>query len=218
MKPSIAVCTASGRDPKWPYTYGITCLMATIGLHVSKATYHVEMGYATDYARNKLVRAALDGDFSHLLFIDDDMSFPPNVPERLVAHAVDVVAANYTKRQLPALPVAQAKGRYLFSKGKTGLEEVDHAGTGMMMIRVELFKKLPWPWFKTSLREEATDPIVSDDVHFCRLAREHGYKIWVDHDLSQEIGHVGDMAYSHVHSPPEPIPTDLVELCREQVA
>ena len=218
MKPSVAVCTASGRDPKWPYAYAITCLMASIASHVSKAVYHVEMGYATDYARNKLVKSAIAEGFSHVLFIDDDMAFPWDTPQRLLKHDKDIIAANYTKRQIPALPVAQKGGQYLFSRNKTGLEEADHAGTGLMMIKTEIFKSLPWPWFQTRLQDDENDPLVSDDVHFCRLAKAHGFQIWIDHDLSQEIGHTGDFVYLHQHSPPEPsTPKDLLQLCEEQV-
>jgi hypothetical protein len=34
-----------------------------------------------------------------------------------------------------------------------------------------------------------------EDIYFCQVAQEAGFDVWIDHDLSQNILHVGRMAY-----------------------
>jgi hypothetical protein len=34
-------------------------------------------------------------------------------------------------------------------------------------------------------------------VFFCRKAREAGYEVLVDHDLSHQVKHIGTFEYSH---------------------
>ncbi len=49
-------------------------------------------------ARNACVAAAEQIGASHILFIDSDMSFPPDTLDRLLAHHVDIVGGNYVRR------------------------------------------------------------------------------------------------------------------------
>ena len=36
-----------------------------------------------------------------------------------------------------------------------------------------------------------------EDCYFCLRAGAHGFDVWIDHDLSQEIKHVGTFGYGH---------------------
>jgi hypothetical protein len=57
------------------------------------------------------------------------------------------------------------------------------------------------PWFQTTFQPETPLDPMSDDIYFCRKAREYGFDIWLDHDLSMEIGHVGTLEYNHQMAP-----------------
>lgn len=203
VKPSLAICTPSGREPRWPYTFCVARLMG--GLRsFSRVTLQIELGYATDSARCRLVKLVKADNYTHTLFIDDDMSFPADAAERLLSRDKDIVAANYTCRVFPVMPLASIDGSRIFSKGKTGLEEVHAAPTGMMLIKNTVFDKLEMPWFQTTFRPEHPDDWMSDDVWFCARARDAGFKVWIDHDLSNEIAHVGGMEFHHgMTQPPE---------------
>ena len=61
---------------------------------------------------------------------------------------------------------------------------------GMLMIKRAVFEKLRKPWFETCYREEHDDWL-GEDVYFCIRAREAGFGIWVDHDLSKQVTHQG---------------------------
>jgi hypothetical protein len=39
----------------------------------------------------------------------------------------------------------------------------------------------------------------TEDVTFCRKVRARGHEIWVDHDLSREVRHIGSISLGHEH-------------------
>lgn len=141
--------------------------------------------------RNGCVKHALNSGipFEWLLWIDGDMTFPGNALIRLLSHNRDIVGANYRTRT----PPYEAAGHYA-DRTKTealiqgGLHRMNHLPTGLMLTRFDIYRKLPAPWFEASLHGPR------DDVYFCHRARENGYEIWADHDLSREVTHVGTQA------------------------
>lgn len=147
-------------------------------------------------SRNKLVKQAIAGRFTHMLWIDSDMVFPHDMLARLVAFKRDIVGINASMRGPPYLTTAQtAHGvRCVTNSDSTGLERVEHMGFGVALVRVGVFVATAWPWF-------SFEPVMEKRVHrgedyyFCAKAQAKGYKLWIDHDLSREVGHVGNYAY-----------------------
>ena len=146
--------------------------------------------------RQKLCEMAMKQDgVTHILFLDDDMSFPPDTIRRLVAHDKPVVAASYVKRELPIAPLCYGlDDQPIDSFGKTGIEEVKAVATGCMLINVDVLHGTPLPWFNTAYVEE-TGGFQGEDIWFCLAAREHGFGVWVDHDLSLQVRHWGELGY-----------------------
>lgn len=152
------------------------------------AKYAALLGIYIANLRNQAVTIARSVGASHLLFIDSDMRFPEDTLDRLLAADKDIVAANCVMRTMSELWVARKDGQSLSSVGKSGLQQVDHVGCGVMLIKTRVFKVLPTPWFSTPF---VGDTHIGEDVHFCRLAHVCGYPIWIDHDLSQLVKHQG---------------------------
>ncbi len=147
--------------------------------------------------RQSLVDAAIEGDATHLLFIDSDMTFPPFLARRLLAHDKDVVGMNCPTRGFPCNPTARGfRQEPIYSVGKQGLEKVWRLGTGVMLIKVEALKKLPRPMF-TPYWNEGNDSYVGEDWAFAEELEKAGIDIWVDHALSTAIGHIGQYTYTH---------------------
>lgn len=148
--------------------------------------------------RERIVRQALRvKELTHLLFVDSDMKFPMNTIHRLLAHDKDFVAANCTTRREPVQAVAHdLAGERLLSVGKKGLQEVQHVGLAVALLRLEPLKRLRPPLF---LMDWVPDlkTYSGEDVYFTQKLRELGMQIWVDHDLSLEVGHVGTKVYDH---------------------
>ena len=114
-------------------------------------------------ARNELVRMFLDKtSCSHIMFIDSDIYYESTAIPRLLDHDVDIVGGAYPKKEInwdrinlaSTLKDKETKlekyaGSYVLNTDTAdiklndkGLLKVRHAGTGFMMIKREVFKRL----------------------------------------------------------------------------
>jgi 2-polyprenyl-3-methyl-5-hydroxy-6-metoxy-1,4-benzoquinol methylase len=147
-------------------------------------------------ARNTLVDAFLQTNADYLLMLDDDMIMNPVVTqgptsdylflEKLVAHDKDICGVLYYQRMgacNPVLMTRLVKGyRFLRDEEITGgLQEVDVAGGGCLLIKRRVFDKLPRPFFAPEFE-------YGTDIQLCRAAQEHDFEVFAD--TSIEFGHV----------------------------
>lgn len=157
-------------------------------------------------SRSTIVKQALEMDASHLLFLDSDMSFPPQTLHRLLQWEKAVVGCNCPTKMLPSTPTARLSCSEDFPRGEplytlpdsVGLRRVWRVGTGVMLIKMSVFKQIPEPWFPVEWDVELND-YRGEDWAFCDLLDVHGIPIYVDEGLSRAIGHVGDFKYEHKH-------------------
>lgn len=143
-------------------------------------------------ARNRGVTEALNNEVDYLLFLDSDMSFPAETAVRLMAAGKDIIGCNYLQRNPPHRSLAFPRG----GGKKThsgGVVEVDRIPTGVMLVRRKVFETLPRPWFFTPVRENGG--ILGEDYYFCDKAREAGFSVWMDCELSTQVVHWGEMGF-----------------------
>jgi hypothetical protein len=149
--------------------------------------------------RNTLVARALKNpDVSHILFADDDQMFPDDTIHQLVKHDLPIVGANIVRKEAnPRTNSRSLEGDFPVwtHKKSTGIQEVDYVGTGIMLIKREVFEKLAEPYFFYDVKSK-----VGEDVYFCTRAKEAGYEIFIDHDLSKKVKHVGHFYWGHEHT------------------
>jgi hypothetical protein len=132
---------------------------------------------------------------THVLFIDSDMRFPSYALKMLIDADKDIIGANYRHRSDVVDSVARSDDdEKVFSAGRTGLQSVLHTGTGFLLIKRAVFEKIEKPWFETTYRHKQDDWL-GEDVYFCIRARQAGFQVFIDHDLSREIGHTGTTEY-----------------------
>lgn len=182
-------------------------LAMMVGYHAKTYPEH-EIGICTKLGtlivnqRQELVKEALTGGADYLLFLDADMRFPMDTLERLIARDVDIVAANYPTRRLPPKPTAFKEHHptipMMTRDESEGLEEAVSVGAGVMLIKTALLWTLDLPIFDI-VWDDYHRNFIGEDVYFCKKAREAGYTIWVDHDLSKKVMHVGMFDYMHAH-------------------
>jgi GT2 family glycosyltransferase len=145
-------------------------------------------------ARNLAVDYAIENNYDYILWVDDDMVVMPNsmVLTRLLAHDKDIVAPLFFTRKQPYMPllfdkVVRADGCHTVYDHrvdyKKGLEEVDAVGFGMVLTKVEVFKKIGNPYFVFT-------STFGEDVYFCAKAKSCGYKVYCDTTI--DVGHIGD--------------------------
>ena len=202
----IAVCTPARDMVHTNYTY---CMVNMIAYHTLNTTDAVSLkilqGTLIQNQRADLCLDAMREGCSHILFIDSDMTFPQDMIGRLLAHDVDIVAANCARRRMPTGPTAQnydenGKRQSVFSLPEsTGLEEVGSVGTGVMLIKREVFQGMTEPWFDMPWQYDNRG-YMGEDVFFCKKAQELGFKVYIDHDVSKEIGHIGTFEFKHDHT------------------
>lgn len=154
--------------------------------------------------RTELVLEARRNDCTHILFLDSDMRFPPDIIARMLAAEELVVAANCARRRMPTGPTAANYADnlsktpvYTFPES-TGLEQVNSVGTAVMLIDMKVFDIVPVPWFATPWVVDQHG-FMGEDVYFCLQLKKHGVPIMIDHDLSKLIKHIGAWEFSHDH-------------------
>lgn len=153
-------------------------------------------------SRAEIVKTALKDQFSHILFIDTDQTFPRDTAHRLLQHKKDVVGCNIATKQVPASPTARKKAENFHGlpvytdTDSPPLERVWRLGTGIMLIDVRVFRKIGPGCFEIRWIEQLQD-YMGEDWSMCQAIEAAGYEIWVDHLLSDEVGHLGEYKYTH---------------------
>lgn len=204
----IAIAVCSRDTVKAGFAFDLAKMVAFIAMH-GIAPGKMELcilnnrGTLIVNQRHELVVEAMRNECDAILWLDDDMRFPPDTLFRLLAHDVPVVAANYCTRKEPVHPVAfthvdranPAMYRYCWTeKDSTGLEQVDTVGMGVMLTHISAFLSISPPAFNLTWNEAGAG-FEGEDIYFCLKLREAGVKVMVDHDLSKLIQHDGEHAY-----------------------
>lgn len=150
--------------------------------------------------RNRLVKQALaDEQTTHILFLDDDQMFPAETLHMLLAYDKPIIGANIVRKE----PNPRTNARALDSnqcvwttRDKTGIEEVDFVGTGLLLVRRDVFEAFA----ENKPFVYDVEGGVGEDVYFCRKARELGFPVYIEHDLSKLVKHVGSFYWGHEHT------------------
>ena len=148
--------------------------------------------------RERLATAAVDLGAEYCLWLDSDITFPAGIALKLLAHNEPIVACNYIRRQLPAKGVAyQVIGDWenpLPFEIYDDLVEVQGVGMGCMLMKTEIFSKIPKPWFEFGWSPESNDHL-GEDMLLCQKIASAGYTVKIDSVLSQELRHLGTWAF-----------------------
>lgn len=158
---------------------------------------YTEQGSMLVKNRQKLVARAMKDGCTHMLFLDADMTFPLSTIVDLVKRDRGVVAANCVNRAFPVTWIARGfADEVVSSDGKHGLEEVQSVGCAVMMIQRRVVARMQVPLFMMEWIPELKG-FCGEDVYFCaKVQQEARESVWVDHDLSRRVGHVGRLCYT----------------------
>lgn len=145
--------------------------------------------------RNTMIELCLKNNFTHILFLDDDVVPRPDILKRLLSHDKDIVTGLYLMRSHPHLPIlfdeSYTNGACRFSilrPGLKGLIEVKNTGLGAALIKTDVFRRMSddLPWVRLGQCEKDH---WCDDIDFFNRARDiYGYQIWCDLDCP--VGHM----------------------------
>jgi len=147
-----------------------------------------------DTLRNDIVEKALQFGATSLLMCDVDQVYPSDTITKLMSHRLPVVGGKINRRYPPFDPIMMKltdEGYQPINDYNRGdLVSVDATGTGCILYDMEVFRKLPYPWFKFQKHPES-GMTIGEDIGFCYELKQAGYNIFVD--TSIEIGHLATM-------------------------
>lgn len=156
---------------------------------INYTVYRTSKG-GVDDMRNEIVKMALNDGVTHLIMMDTDQVYDPQTITRLLSHGLPIVGCLVYRRYPPFDPLMLkgSVGKYqTITAWEPGdLVEVDATGTGCVLFDIDVFRKMPEPWFK--FRKNDDDSVIGEDIGFCADLREAGYRIYVD--TSIPAGHL----------------------------
>jgi len=161
----------------------------TVTVGFKSATY-IHMG------REYFLEDSIRQGATHVLWLDTDMSFPRETALWLALHDTPIVGCNYLTRHGNNSWTAMRDGQRIATTPETtGLEAVDAMGFGVVLMRTDLVVSMGRPRFRHGLNEREGD--IGEDIMFCRSVRASGQEIFIDHDLSKRIGHIGQYNFQY---------------------
>jgi hypothetical protein len=149
----------------------------------------------THTARNSAVERALEFDWTHALFVDHDMKFPPDALLRLLSWGKEIIGGQYIMRNPPFFinlwkePVCQGT-QLRRPEWREGLHRVGAIGMGLTLITRQVFVTMGKDWF--SFKE-----FDGEDMEFCVKAERAGFPTYVDCDIP--VQHIGKYEYPIDH-------------------
>lgn len=182
-----------------PHAFVETMTSALIGNgDLFEGTFAHAMFHVPDDARNTFVATALENDCDYVFFMDTDMAFQKGTLAMMIRHMANI------RTDVPAIigGIYCNRGNdfrwhvYNWKENmdgwesttfplKNGLKKVDAIGTGCMLIDMNVFKAIKWPWFEYEYREfNGKKERLSEDMVFCKKCKEAGIPIYADTDIT----------------------------------
>lgn len=156
--------------------------------------------------RNQVVKMAQEWKATHLLWVDDDMSFSPEVVKAVLgawlalkkemkADRPRILGANCIKRLYPLQYMAVSfDDREVLSYASKGITQVKYTGNAFLLTEMEIYSKIEEPWFAFPWVQE-TKSTGTEDVFFMQRALEAGFGTFVIHELGEHIDHTGSWTF-----------------------
>ena len=201
----LAVCVPARDTVHSLFSYHLVQLMLSCQNLGIPANLFMETGSIISKQRQALASTAVEGNYTHILWLDSDMVFPPETAMILLSHGLPVVACNYSTRSLPLKGVAYSD-MYQWNSWKSlistdnRLVKADAVGMGCMLTATSVYQGMALPWFDVVYKEDMGE-FIGEDFFFCQKMRSKGYDVMIDTYLSRQIGHLGTMRFDIPASP-----------------
>ena len=150
--------------------------------------------------REYQIEEALKSQCTHIWLIDGDMDFPDDILIRLfklLKQGADLAGGLCYRGYPPHEPIAKHPTKKGNMKPLVDFQfgdiiEAKATGTACLLVKREVFEKVPRPWF--SIIRDAKDPlkiVESLDHYFTSRATELGFKLWID--TYKDVGHLKEI-------------------------
>ena len=146
---------------------------------------NIEKSNNIDQIRNLIAEWAKRYDY--LLSVDSDIVLPKDTLTKMIAADKDIISGLYIQR----IPNTHTLEVYMDTPNggctnipyelikDRGVVEIAACGMGAVLIKSDVFRKLSYPhfYYKSAIDHKNT---ISEDVYFCKKAREAGFTVWAD--------------------------------------
>lgn len=167
----------------------VKCLMAMVKrLNEEGVEHEVKIcaGTLVYFARNNLAREAIEGGFSHVLWLDADMVFSPDVVGDLAFCGKDIVCGVFQSRRKPfhSCMFKQIMPPERWKEYPDMLFRLAGCGFGCVLMKTEALARV-----KAFYGDCFTPtPECGEDLAFCKRATDLGMEIWCDPKV--RVGHI----------------------------
>lgn len=167
----------------------------------NECSFETVRGYDCATARNRIAQMALDGGYDRLMMVDSDVTVPPGALADLLSHGVDFASGFYLRRsgdggETCAYRLLGRDGKPLFNYEREDaytagelaelrgrgerLVEVHGGGMGCVLVNVDVFRRIAYPWFDWVNYRDGRRGMLSEDLYFCEELRKAGIPRYVD--------------------------------------
>lgn len=209
MNIDLVIGVPTSGNVRIEFAYAFAGLVASLvpgripGLPGVEIEAHLDVSVGTNWIENResIVQRALDRGATHLMFLDDDMSFDHRIfgvmLTNMLERGVPIVLTNYlVKTAEPRwVAVSTQDTRIATTAESSGLEEIAYSGFGVSLFDCNVFRAIEPPRF---LPEYVPGQgITTEDLGFFRKVWSQGFPVMLDHDASKMItGHHGVKAWA----------------------
>ena len=176
---------------------GLTKKLATDGV---KFEVKIVGGTLVYIARNRLAHLAIQDGYTHVLWLDSDMTFGPGIVDDLLFCGKEMVCGAFVSRRPPYGPCVYSSiedPAHMVKVEEFGTQPfpVDGCGMACVLTEVGLLSEV-WDRFDTCFRP--TDSY-AEDLAFCDRVKRTGGSIWCDPSVRPgHIAHVPVYAGGHL--------------------
>lgn len=186
------------------FAYSLTLACGFISRNHPYVDLHLlfNNGTVLSSQRQELAKLAMLHGADWTVWFDSDMRFPKDTIECLLAHKQPIVMAGYPTRKPPAIEPTQylddeTEVKAYTEESSSGLQEIASGGFGCVAVHRSVFEAMEPPWFHIPWDEKDMKFGCGEDVYFCRKARAAGFPVFLDHDLSKRIAHIGQYEFTY---------------------
>jgi len=170
----------------------IETVSSIMGLDFQGET-RITQGSLIDDMRDAFAKEAIEGGYSHILFIDSDMTFGADAYKTLLNDDKNVISGIFHKRAYPYTPTIVKDGQIYIDYPENELFEVDTTGMAFTLIKISALKAV-MEEFGTCFKRAYP---FGEDASFCLRWKELGKKLGKEHkvwcDSRVQVGHIGKM-------------------------
>jgi hypothetical protein len=198
----VAVCFSSGGTVNASFAVCVAALIATTAAQGIQLTIINAESSLNMVNRDYAVKEAKKQDCTHVFFLDSDMVFPADALLRLLDGDKPIIGTLYARRVHPYATLG-----YLLDESETEVAKAGEMGLGCILIHLSVFDHMKAPYFRcpaVESVEEVSEELkgfdlsgikagdtIDDSIWFSKAARRAGHDLWVDVQLTFEVGHTG---------------------------